>query len=87
MGASTQTVGNRLLAATEEFAKFPFNPDTLNYNSANIHMIDPSRQYPKSYQEFMTSDGLWDLYGNFHVAYDEWTLIDEQEVKRITDKR
>jgi len=25
----------------------------------------------------MTSDGDWDLYGNFGVAFDENTMIDE----------
>ena len=35
----------------------------------------------------MTSDGMWDLYGNFHAAFDDITWIDEAEVKRIVDKR
>jgi len=35
----------------------------------------------------MTSEGNWDIYGNFHVAFDGFTLIDEAEVKRIVDKR
>jgi hypothetical protein len=86
MGASTQTTAPRFLAA-DEFAKLPFNPDVIKYNPTNIHMIDPTKNYPKSYQEFMTSDGYWDLYGNFHGAVEEWTTIDEAEVKKIVDKR
>jgi hypothetical protein len=35
----------------------------------------------------MTSDGHWDLYGNFRGTIEEWTTIDEAEVKRIVDKR
>ena len=35
----------------------------------------------------MTSDGYWDLYGNFNAAYEEFSTIDEAEVKRIVEKR
>lgn len=87
MGASTLTSAPRFLAETE-YAKLPFNPDVIKYNPADIHMIDPSKKYPKSYQEFMTREGFWDLYGNFHIAFDDYfTLITEEEVKSIIDKR
>ena len=43
-------------------------------------MIDPSKQYPKEYQEFMTREGNWNLYGISHYAFDEITDIDEAEV-------
>lgn len=35
----------------------------------------------------MTRDGYWDIYGNFNVAFEDFTMIDEAEVKRIVDKR
>jgi hypothetical protein len=35
----------------------------------------------------MTSQGDWDLYGNFGVAFDGDTMIDEAEVKKFCDKR
>jgi len=85
MGAKSET-GKRFLAA-EEFAKFPFDPATIKYNPANSWEIDPTKQYPLCYQEFMTSSGDWDLYGNLGVAFENMGLIDEFEVKRICDKR
>ena len=85
MGAHSET-GLRFLAA-EDFAKLPFDPATMKYNPHNSWEIDPSKQYPKCYQEFMTSDGMWDMYGNFAAAFDGMTMIDEDEVKKICDKR
>jgi hypothetical protein len=35
----------------------------------------------------MTYDGDWDLYGNIGAAFDGLTMIDEDEVKTICDKR
>lgn len=35
----------------------------------------------------MTSDGHWDLYGNFNGAFDDFTFITEGEVQRIIEKR
>ena len=88
MGATSETTGSRLLAsATEEFAKFPFDPATIKYNPNNSWSIDPSKQYPKCYEEFMTVEGFWDMYGNLHAAFDGMTMIDEAEVKKICDKR
>ena len=84
MGAKSET-GMRFLAA-EEFAKFPFDPATIKYTGKSWE-IDPSKQYPKCYQEFMTYDGDWDLYGNIGAAFDGITMIDEDEVKTICDKR
>ena len=63
MGAHSETVA----FAAEDFATLPFDPAQVpKYNALNSWMIDPSKQYPKCYEEFMTSDGLWDLYGNFN---------------------
>lgn len=86
MGAHSETTGMRFLAE-EEFAKFPFDPTTIRYNPNNPWEIDPSKQYPKCYEEFMTSEGMWDMYGRFHAAFEDMTMIDEQEVKRICDDR
>ena len=35
----------------------------------------------------MTSDGFWDMYGNFGAAFEGMGQIDEAEVKKICDKR
>ena len=84
MGASTNTATRHL--QTEEFAVFPFDPTKVNYTN-NVHEIDPSRQYPKSYQEFMTREGTWDLFGLHHYAFDDISMITEQEVEEIMMKR
>ena len=35
----------------------------------------------------MTSQGMWDMYGNFHYAFDGLTDITEAEVARIIAAR
>ena len=57
------------------------------FNPNDKSMIDPNKQYPKEYQEFMSSFGYWDLYGTWGMIMEEYTIIDEEEVDRIIAKR
>lgn len=87
MGARSETSGMRFLA--DNMAVFPFNVETMkeHYNPKHPWEINPNKEYPKCFQEFMTTDGTWDLYGNLHAAFDGMTMIDEKEVQDICDKR
>ena len=68
-------------------AVFPFDASKMNYNPEDPSQIDPSREYPKDYEEFMTREGTWDLYGTYHYAFDGNTDIDEAKVAEIMAAR
>lgn len=88
MGAISHSVtASRHLESSSDFAVFPFDPSTVAYNPSNPGMIDPTKQYPVEYQEFMTREGTWDMYGTMHYAFDDITEIDEEHVARIIEKR
>ena len=89
MGAISHSVTatSRHLESTE-YAVFPFDASSIKYNAANLGEIDPTRQYPKEYEKFMTREGTWDLYGVYYYAYNDMsTEIDEAEVARIIAAR
>lgn len=86
MGAISHSL-TRHLQETTEFAVFPFDASTMSYNPSDPVSIDPTRQYPKEYEEFMTREGTWDMYGLQHYAFDGFTEIDEAEVARIVAAR
>ena len=79
MGAISHS-NQRHLAESPEFAVFPFNASKLHYNPLDSSEIDPTKQYPLEYQEFMSPEGTWNLYGVYHYAFDENTDIDIAKV-------
>ena len=44
------------------------------------YAIDPSKDYPKEFYEFMTVGCYWDYYGNRGAAFDADSVITETEV-------
>ena len=49
--------------------------------------IDPNKDYPAEYKEFMNFNCYFDLYGHQGIAFEDFTMITEQEVKDILDRR
>jgi len=49
--------------------------------------IDPTKDYPDSYSEFMTRGCTWNLYGPVGLALDADTMIEEFEVDQIFKNR
>jgi hypothetical protein len=84
MGPATHSLTRNLEA--QQFAKLPFDPAKVHYDGSSI-MINPEKQYPKEYEEFMNSDGYWDFYGPFHYAFDAYSIISEEEVDKIIETR
>jgi hypothetical protein len=70
-------------------AVFPFDASKMEqkYNAANPTLIDPTKEYPKEYEEFMTREGTWDMFGTYHLAFDGDTDIDEARAAEIIAAR
>jgi hypothetical protein len=85
MGAMSHSVTRHL--ESSDFAVLPFDVSKVTYNPSNPSEIDPNKQYPKEYEEFMTSDGWWNMFGKYHLAYDGMGEIDEAEVAEIIAAR
>ena len=86
MGAISNS-NQRHLEESPKFAVFPFDATKMNYNPDDSSQIDPSKQYPIEYQEFMSREGTWNLYGLYHYAFDENTDIDIAKVHQIINAR
>lgn len=48
---------------------------TCPLSTADI-AINPLKEYPESYKEFMSYDCTWDYYGALGNAYDDTTLTE-----------
>jgi len=50
--------------------------------------IDPTKDYPEAYNEFMTRQCLWDYYGNSgNSMMDVGTMLTESQVDELVQKR
>jgi hypothetical protein len=54
-----------------------------NYNPRSPFSIDPSKEYPISFQSYMSPDGYWDMYGPNPHWYEEDTFLTEDQVREI----
>ena len=79
MGVHSETV-----SLTNGNATLPFDPADIKYNPHNSKMIDPSKQYPKCYEQFMTTYGMWKMYQK-RDDLDDPTYVDEDYVKKICE--
>jgi len=50
-------------------------------------LIDHSKEYPPQYDEFMSGDGNWDLYGDSRTFLGMDTIMTEKEVTKIIEGR
>jgi len=51
--------------------------------ATSTYCIDPTKEYPEAYSEFMTRQCTWNLYGPVGIALDADTMIEESEVDKI----
>lgn len=65
-------------SASFDYHKCP--PATSEY------CIDPTKQYPPEYNEFMTIHCHWDFYGNHGMAYEN-SMITEKNIEEILERR
>lgn len=68
------------------FSKFEFDY-TKCPEPRYEHSINPHKNYPEEYKEFMNFNCYFDLYGHQGIAFEDFTMITEDEVKDILDRR